>query len=312
MVRRWNELKLTRGKEEPRLLVLPAHPPSPSLPLDCLLAMPERSPYNLFVLGAGRSGTSLVAGILAKADYFMGEKLVPARAANPKGFFEDPHVNELNDELLAPFLPPRTSAADSRTPTRKHAWLAQIDVATDIRPVPALAQAMQRYTAKQPYCLKDPRFCYTLPAWHPHLAPGTRFVCVFRHPSATAQSVLKDLKAAPNYYGSFSPTYADLVAVWTAMYRHILEKHRATGAWLFLHFEQVLGGSGLEPLARFTHAPLDRTFADVRLRRSRPDGDVPPETAAVYAELCALSGYASQSVEERFGNAHGASGLCRT
>ena len=258
--------------------------------------MKDSLPHNLFILGAGRSGTSLVAGMLAGANYFMGEELIPARAANPKGFFEDPHLNRLNDEVLAPFLPSPTSPPDPRLPTRKHAWLARLEVATDVRPVPVLTQAMQRYTAQQPYCFKDPRFCYTLPAWRPHLAPGTRFVCVFRHPAATARSVLNDVQATPDYYGAFNPTYDDLIGVWTAMYRHVLEKHRGTGRWFFLHFEQALGGSHLAPLADFAEAPIDQSFADVRLRRSRPTGTISPQAADVYAELCALSGYAPQAV----------------
>ena len=45
---------------------------------------------NCLILGSGRSGTSMAAGILARAGYFMGAELWPADIGNPKGYFEDP------------------------------------------------------------------------------------------------------------------------------------------------------------------------------------------------------------------------------
>ena len=60
---------------------------------------------NCLILGSGRSGTSMAAGILARAGYFMGEELWPADIGNPKGYFEDREVNKINDELIAPVAP---------------------------------------------------------------------------------------------------------------------------------------------------------------------------------------------------------------
>ena len=57
---------------------------------------------NCLILGSGRSGTSMAAGILARAGYFMGAELWPADIGNPKGYFEDREVNKINDELIAP------------------------------------------------------------------------------------------------------------------------------------------------------------------------------------------------------------------
>jgi len=56
---------------------------------------------NCIILGSGRSGTSMLAGCLAKSGYFMGDNLYPAREANPKGFFEDPEINAINEMLIA-------------------------------------------------------------------------------------------------------------------------------------------------------------------------------------------------------------------
>jgi hypothetical protein len=42
------------------------------------------------ILGSGQSGTSMVAGTLAGAGYFMGERLYRPRESNPRGFLESP------------------------------------------------------------------------------------------------------------------------------------------------------------------------------------------------------------------------------
>lgn len=53
------------------------------------------------VLGMHRSGTSAVMKALSCVGYALGDKLMPARADNPKGFFEDSDIVELNNQMLA-------------------------------------------------------------------------------------------------------------------------------------------------------------------------------------------------------------------
>ena len=48
------------------------------------------------ILGSGRSGTSMLAGTLSAAGYYIGDCLIEANEANPKGFFEDYEVNAIN------------------------------------------------------------------------------------------------------------------------------------------------------------------------------------------------------------------------
>jgi hypothetical protein len=75
------------------------------------------------------------------------------------------------------------------------------------------------------------------------------------------------------------------------MYRHILDVHRHEGAWLFLHYNQVLSGEGLERLEDFVDAPVDRSFPDPSLNRSFSDDLVPEEVARVYQHLCEIAEY---------------------
>jgi len=52
--------------------------------------------YPIMIVGVGRSGTSVVAGILRQLGFFMGFEFMPAPKANPLGCWEDKELFELN------------------------------------------------------------------------------------------------------------------------------------------------------------------------------------------------------------------------
>jgi hypothetical protein len=248
---------------------------------------------NCIILGSGRSGTSMVAGTLAGAGYFMGERLYGPREGNPKGFFESPDVNGVNEDILARAIPRRPPVIGRwfyrDRPAPRQRWLARVPTDT---PMPCPARASKRIEClvqRSPFCFKDPRFCYTLPAWRPFLE-NTVFVCVFRHPAATAASIVKECKDAP-YLHSLYMNSEIALEVWRLMHEHVLSLHRHEGEWLFLHFDQVLGDDGLERLGRHVDARVDHEFPDAALRRSLSSGCVPQMIKCVYDELCQLSGY---------------------
>jgi hypothetical protein len=148
---------------------------------------------------------------------------------------------------------------------------------------------MAALTSRAPYCFKDPRFSYTLPWWRPHLADDTVFLCVFREPGRTAQSILTEV--ATQRYRGFTISLERALEVWTLMYRHILDIHRRDGAWLFLHFEQLLDPAHLDRLSELLDARVDHDFPSADLRRSANIDAVPPATRATYDELCELAGF---------------------
>ena len=47
-----------------------------------------------------RSGTSLVSSLLQRAGIHIGEKLIAANSANPRGYFEDVDFYEFHENLL--------------------------------------------------------------------------------------------------------------------------------------------------------------------------------------------------------------------
>jgi hypothetical protein len=239
------------------------------------------------VVGCGRSGTSLAAGLLAHAGYDCGEDLLPPDDGAPTGFFEARGVNRINELLLAPHDDVLRRDGYSRRLRDGERWLAVLPDNVEVEVPPGLRGALSRALPASPYCCKDPRFGYTLGAWRPFLGEPL-FVCVFRHPLATATSIARDVR-----YGDLTVDRDVATAIWTAIYRRVLGRHRNEGDWLFVHYEQLLDGSGVQRLADAVGTPLDPGLADPALRRARPDADPPPATAPIYEELCALAGCAA-------------------
>ncbi len=253
---------------------------------------------NVIILGSGRSGTSMVAGTLAGAGYFMGDDLVQARASNAKGFYEDRGINRLNEDILIASgpshqpMPPPTNAPGWGL-ERRQLWLAQVPLGTAIRGTEPINQRIAQACARVPFCYKDPRFCYTLPVWRPYLRRA-RFVCVFRHPLATVRSILKECEAAA-YLKNVTLSCEQGLELWSLMYRHVLEIHRHQGDWLFLHYDQALTDAGLDRLSGFVGGSVDRSFPDRGLNRSPAQGTVPEAVGGVYAQLCELAGFDDKS-----------------
>jgi hypothetical protein len=238
------------------------------------------------IVGCGRSGTSLAAGLLAHAGYNCGDDLLPADDGAPRGFFESRGVNAINEAVLAPHDGELLDRGGySRPLTEGERWLAVLSPDTEFGATAELRAAMAEAVPAPPYCCKDPRFGYTLEAWRPLFA-GALFVCVFRHPLATARSIAREVR-----YGDLSVDTDTSVDIWTVIYSRILGRLRHRGEWLFVHYEQLLDGSGVERLARALDAPLDPSLADPALRRSTAETDPPAGTAAAYEQLCVSAGY---------------------
>ena len=130
---------------------------------------------NCLVLGFGRSGTSLMGGLLYHAGYFLGNHLHPARATNPKGFFEDVVINRINElilenfdnSIIRPDYPRYSKPYSPYSPGHGHRWLSLIKPGTLIscNNKEIIKQIIDAIDFKQPLAFKDPRFNYTLPVW---------------------------------------------------------------------------------------------------------------------------------------------------
>ena len=130
-----------------------------------------------------RSGTSAIAGFLAKAGFFAGDEadLLPAAEDNPRGVFERADVNALNDRLLEELggawdKPPSRALVAERTP----AWRGRVE---------EVLAGLYAGAAGRPLVLKDPRISLLLPAWSPALGSRFAVILVDRNPVDVALSV---------------------------------------------------------------------------------------------------------------------------
>jgi len=257
---------------------------------------------DCLILGSGRSGTSLTAGLLANSGYFMGDAIyeVGITQGNPKGQFEDPEINGINEDILGPPLRAyRHSRFNKlfhprrRRDTKVHyfqRWLAAIPQSVHIGASAELLARIKAVTARRPFAFKDPRFSYTLPVWRPYIGDAV-LICVFRHPAVTAASIVTECQRA-QYLHDLPMDAERALRVWQLMYRHILEIHHpAGGDWMFVHYDQIMDGSALDRIAGKLNAPIDTSFADPTLSRSRPAGAISKRALEIYRRLCELADY---------------------
>jgi tetratricopeptide (TPR) repeat protein len=232
---------------------------------------------NIIILGSGRSGTSMVAGLFARSGYFMGKNLYPGRDSNPKGFFEDSEINSINEDILSLVQPGWAHPGQQ--------WLSCLPLSISFPKTTALDRRIQDIVRLEPFCLKDPRFSYTLPVWRPFLKK-TVCICVFRDPASTIQSILKECN---KYYPALPMNQEIALQVWAFMYQHIESSHRHQDEWVFVHYDQIFDTSVQAKLERITGAPIDGSFPDRTLRRSEPGVALPDAINALYRNLCELA-----------------------
>lgn len=253
---------------------------------------------NCIVLGAGRSGTSMVGGLFRGSGYYMGENLLPGTASNPKGYFEDPEINAINEAILRsgidqlPFVDEvkrwlpnglvRNLPGYGRALGRNQWWLV-----SDVGPLGSvsrdIAARIEMQTARVPFCLKDPRFVHTLPAWGPWLPPDLVVICVFRHPSQTVRSMLKDVTTTP-YLRSLRFDEHDAYRTWRSSYTAALEVAEAFPT-VFVSYEALLSGIALTAIELEVGVGLDASFIDPSLHRAGPVTAAPDDCEVLFEEL---------------------------
>ncbi|HNY01580.1 MAG TPA: sulfotransferase [Bacteroidales bacterium] len=256
---------------------------------------------NCIILGFGRSGTSLMGGILYHSGYFMGEDLYPPRESNPKGFFENEFINGINESILAPYdysrlhetgetLPAGSSPFNPRYGQR---WLSHIDSDIPIDCEDEVILTRIREAVSVPvFAYKDPRFSYTLPVWKNFLPDNIVILCLFRNPASTARSVIKDCQSA-DYLADFQIDENQVFRLWMNSYTRLLAniRNKSIGPVRFIHYQQLLSGQVLPALSQWLDMDLDRSFISPELNRSHSGADIPEKVSGLYKTLCDLAGY---------------------
>jgi hypothetical protein len=178
----------------------------------------------VLVVGVGRSGTSLLAGIAGQLGLHIPQPEVKADDTNPRGFGEPRWVVDFHTRLLRER---RVTVNDARPAAWEHTGAAA--GCEELKPW--LAQQLEQAGA---VLVKDPRTAWFLPLWTrcaAELGVAPAYVTMLRHPAETLASALKS-------YGTWQSA-ASRTAAWINV---TLETERATrGARrAFIRYDDLL------------------------------------------------------------------------
>lgn len=211
-------------------------------------------PVALVVLGMHRSGTSALAGVLARLGYALPRKVMPANDFNPRGFYKSLGAYVLNDALLA-----REGGGWSDWQALPLSWLdtpaAETELARGV-------QVLQREFGDAPrFVLKDPRICRMLPYWRRVFADAG-VAPVYLHTHRSPMEVARSLHRREGW-----PIEAGLVL------------------WLRYELEAEAGTRG-QPRAFTSYDRLLQDWRGALTELSRQAGlDLPPLTPTQDAEI---------------------------
>ena len=246
---------------------------------------------NIIITGSPRSGSSAVAGCFRKSGYFMGDRLLKPSDFNPKGFFEDYDIIDLNEEILYKSYPKKFPFSGEWILNFKfkwhQRWLSRVPLSVFLYSDSSINDKINKFTKIKPFCYKDPRFSYTLPVWRSHLK-NTVFICVFRHPYSSARSIITRYRAWEGIR-ELNLTLKDALEVWKLMYEHILKIHSKEGKWLFFNYDELFDEEKIKKLEKFIGARIDKNFPDKKLDRHNFKRKVPGDIEEIYKKLCDLS-----------------------
>ena len=214
----------------------------------------------------------MTTGLLRRAGYYHGSKLLRPSTANERGFYEDKEINALNERILGQAiswnrLPRRwiRHLWNSRF-CRGELWLSHLEEPHTWRLSAVTKQKITEFAGRQPFAYKDPRFSYTLNAWQPFLPDNCRYLVIYRNPAETCRSMVS---FARRFHTGMQFDFEHAQQVWLAMYRQILEFHYdGSPQWLFVDFGRLLDGSAFPTIEQFLACEIDRDFVDRKLVHS--------------------------------------------
>lgn len=236
---------------------------------------------NCLIMGSGRSGTSMLAGMLQQVGYQFGDNLYPPRQSNPKGFFENKRINEINNKILIEYK------SIGITPNRGQRWLSSIPPEIHITNYDkSVEKEILSITEKKPYCIKDPRICYTLPVWK-KFDNNNICICIFRNPAVTVKSILKECEDM-EYLSDLKITKKIAYEIWFNMYSHIIKNFYKYNINL-VHYDKILNGEKQEKLSNLLETTLDYHFVEKKLNRTMSNELAPIKIINLYKKLLKMA-----------------------
>jgi hypothetical protein len=235
---------------------------------------------GIFVVGAARSGTSMVTRVvnLLGVPTVAEDDLKPADEDNPRGYFESRSLTTFNRRLLlevggapyslAPRFPDGWTTAPSLDPLREEA-----------------RELMQSLHPTTPWVWKDPRTGFTLPFWIDVTGVDPVVVLVHRDPLEVADSLVRRddapipvTLAAWERHNRAALVNARGLPTFVVRYERLLAAPRSVAT----EIASFLRGHGVEV---GDPGPEVDAFVEPALRRSRADANAPNLPSAEQTEL---------------------------
>jgi sulfotransferase family protein len=238
------------------------------------------------VAGMHRSGTSLVARLLAASGVYVGSpgELVAPAPDNPEGFGESLPFLRLNDAVLA-----RLGGFWDRPPAMPPGWAVSPRLSNLRREAATL---VARFRGQEPWFWKDPRNSLTVAFWR-EVIPELRVIVCVRSPQEVVASL--ERRGGPDVAAGW--------ALWLAYNRRVLAEAPAERL-VVTHYEAYLfdAPAELRRVVRelglpITPGAIAQACAMVSPRPAGSAGGggaigaiMPAEVEALYRELCAAAG----------------------
>lgn len=158
---------------------------------------PKNKFYDaILIAGMHRSGTSTVARLLAALGIYMGNNLMLPAPENPKGFWEDSTLVDINRKFLSCIAMDgdHGTIASNFATVRLHADMFNSSATLDY--------LEKENFLTQCFAFKDPRLCLTFPIWKKLLtAQNKKVACIIpvRNPLDVSHSLQKRNNFSVNY-----------------------------------------------------------------------------------------------------------------
>lgn len=171
---------------------------------------------GVIISGMHHSGTSVVTGILASANWHTGKHLIPKDERLQKEFWEDQEFVRINQEWL------KQSNSNSDLPNDWGILETSVkEVSIDSNAISLAKKYVdERSRIAEHWIAKDPRSSITLPIWE--RIPNLKFVLIYRNPWDVVESLMR--------YGSpFSGNSSWALDVWKTYNLKLLQMKEILG-----------------------------------------------------------------------------------
>jgi len=143
----------------------------------------------VLILGMHRCGTSLLAGCISHFGYWIGDRIMKADEDNPKGYFENRDITNINESILNML----SLKWDSNTPP-KAGFQHQIEL-SHYKKAKKIVNKLLVESNK--ILIKDPRNCILYPFWallFKQMELEYKCIIIYRNPIESAYSIEKRRK----------------------------------------------------------------------------------------------------------------------